>query len=50
MYRSEIPEKDKSYYFDISKAKQDFGWEPAYSYADILTDYDREVEAARFKF
>ena len=50
VYRSEIPEKDKSYYFDISKAKQDFGWEPAFSYADILRDYDREVEAARFKF
>jgi UDP-glucose 4-epimerase len=50
VYRSEIPEKDRSYYFDISKAKHDFGWEPAYGYADILRDYDREVEAARFKF
>jgi UDP-glucose 4-epimerase len=49
VYRPEIPEKDNSYYFDISKAKRDFGWEPAYSYADILRDYDREVQLGRFK-
>jgi len=50
VYRPEIPEKDKTYYFDISKAKRDFGWEPAYSYADIVRDYDREVQSGRFKW
>ena len=49
VYRPEIPEKNKSYYFDISKAKSDFGWQPVYSYADILRDYDQEVQLGRFK-
>ncbi len=49
VYRPELPEKSKSYYFDISKAKRELGWEPAYSYADILVDYDREVQSGRFK-
>jgi len=49
VYRPEIPEKSKSYYFDIGKAKSDFGWKPAYSYADVLRDYDQEVQLGRFK-
>ncbi len=49
VYRPEIPEKDKSYYFDISKAKREFGWQPAYGYADIVRDYDLEVQSGRFK-
>jgi UDP-glucose 4-epimerase len=49
IYQPEKPEKPKTYYFDISKAKQDFGWEPVYDYARILTDYDAEVQSGRFK-
>ena len=49
VYRPDLPEKSKSYYFDIGKAKRDFGWEPAYSYRDILVDYDSEVRSARFR-
>ena len=49
VYRPELPEKSKSYYFDIGKAKRDFGWEPAYTYKDILIDYDAEVQSGRFK-
>ena len=49
VYRPEKPEKPKSYYFDISKAKQDFGWKPVYDYAGTLTDYDAEVQSGRFK-
>jgi len=49
VYRPEIADKKKSYYFDISRAKQDFGWAPAYSYAQILADYDKEVQTGRFK-
>jgi UDP-glucose 4-epimerase len=50
VYRPEIPEKNKTYYFDISKAKRDLGWQPAYTYAEIVRDYDREVKAGRFKW
>jgi UDP-glucose 4-epimerase len=49
VYRPEIQDKKKSYYFDISKAKRELGWKPAYSYADILRDYDKEVQSGRFK-
>ncbi len=49
VYRPDLPEKSKSYYFDIGKAKRDFGWEPVYSYRDILVDYDAEVQSGRFK-
>ena len=49
VYRPELPEEPKSYVFDISKAKRDFGWEPVFDYASILVDYDAEVESGRFK-
>jgi UDP-glucose 4-epimerase len=49
IYKPEIPEKGRSYCFDISKAKRDFGWQPSYSYADVLRDFDREVQSGRFK-
>jgi UDP-glucose 4-epimerase len=49
VYRPEIAEKAKSYYFDIGKAKRDFGWQPAYDYASTLIDYDAEVRSGRFK-
>lgn len=49
VYRPEIPEKAKNYYFDISKAKRDLGWQPVFGFADILRDYDREVASGRFK-
>ncbi len=46
--RPELEDKKKSYYFDIAKARAELGWEPAYTYADILKDYDEEVTAGRF--
>ena len=49
VYRPEKPEKPKSYYFNVSKARQDFGWEPVYDYAGTLTDYDAEVQSGRFR-
>lgn len=49
VYRPEKVEKPRSYYFDISKAKRDFGWAPIYDYAQILTDYDAEVKSGWFK-
>jgi len=49
VYRPEMTDKKKSYYFDISKAEHEMGWKPAYSYADILRDYDQEVQSGRFR-
>lgn len=49
VYLPEKPEKAKSYYFDIGRAKREFGWEPVYDYASILTDYDAEVRSGRFR-
>jgi len=48
VHRPELEDKKKSYYFDISKASAELGWAPAFSYADILRDYDKEVTAGRF--
>ena len=49
LYLPEKPEKAKDYYFDISKAKRDFGWEPVYDYARVLADYHAEISSGRFK-
>jgi UDP-glucose 4-epimerase len=49
VYASDKEDKKKSYYFDISKAKREFGWEPKYTFADILRDYDKEIASGRFR-
>lgn len=49
VYAPHKEDKKKSYYFDISKAKREFGWEPEYTFADILRDYDMEVSSGRFR-
>jgi len=49
VYVPEKAEKPKTYYFDIAKAKREFGWEPLYDFARTLVDYNAEVEAGRFK-
>ena len=46
--RPELEDKKKSYYFDISKAKAELGWEPRYTLAEVLRDYDNEVASGRF--
>jgi nucleoside-diphosphate-sugar epimerase len=48
VHRPELEDKKKGYYFDISKAKVELGWEPTYSHRKILRDYDHEVAKGRF--
>ncbi len=48
-----VPEKKNSlrpFVYDISKAKQDFGWEPKRNFVDILKEYQEEERSARFDF
>jgi UDP-glucose 4-epimerase len=49
VYQPEKAEKAKDYFFDIGKAKREFGWEPIYDYERTLVDYDAEVQSGRFK-
>jgi UDP-glucose 4-epimerase len=54
--RSEIryqPEKLhylESYVYDIGKAREILGWQPKYSFEDMLWDYRKERESGRFAF
>jgi UDP-glucose 4-epimerase len=49
VYRPELAEKPETYYFNIDKARREFGWAPEYDYDRILKDYDMEVQSGRFK-
>jgi UDP-glucose 4-epimerase len=44
------PDKQNApqYIMDISKAKEELGYEPEYSYLDMLKDMKRERELARY--
>ena len=46
--RPEIPNSVDSFLYDISKAKQELGWEPKYSFKDMLLDYIKEGDAKKF--
>ena len=49
IYRPDIEEvRKRSYIFDISKAKRDFGYSPKYSYEEALIDYKKEMKRGRF--
>jgi UDP-glucose 4-epimerase len=48
-----VPEKPNSVdpcVYDISKAKRELGWEPKYSFVDILADYKKEMESGKWDF
>ena len=48
IYRPEIEEvRKRSYIFDISKAKRDFGYFPKDSYEEAIRDYKKEMESGR---
>jgi UDP-glucose 4-epimerase len=48
VYRPDRPSQ-ASYLYHISKAKRDLGYEPSYSYLDMLHDMRREMTGDRFK-
>jgi UDP-glucose 4-epimerase len=48
--RPEIANNIENYVYDIDKAKRVLGWEPKYSFEDMLRDYERELESQRFAF
>lgn len=47
------PEKQNSIdpcVYDISKAKKDLGWEPEFSFEDMLIDYRKEMDSGKWGF
>ncbi|MGZ4036566.1 MAG: NAD-dependent epimerase/dehydratase family protein, partial [Bacteroidia bacterium] len=50
VYRPEKPNSIDPCVYDISKAKRELGWEPKYSFADILKDYKKEMESGKWEF
>ena len=51
VYRPELPNHTPSYLFDMTKARQDFGFVPQYvSYEAMMRDYKQEEESGRWEF
>ena len=49
VYRPEKENNTPSFLFDMSKAKEDFGFVPKYkSYRDMMIDYKKELESGRW--
>ncbi len=49
VYRPDKPNNTPSFLFDMSKAKEDFGFVPRYtSYVDMMRDYKAELESGRW--
>ncbi|MEN6461785.1 MAG: NAD(P)-dependent oxidoreductase [Syntrophomonas sp.] len=50
VYKPDKPNSIEPYFYDISGAKLDLGWEPEYSFSEMIADYKRELEAERFLY
>jgi UDP-glucose 4-epimerase len=50
IFRPEKPNSIDPFLYDNSRAKRDFGWSPAYSFKDLLLDYQEEMESRRFDY
>lgn len=49
VYRPDKPNNTPSFLFDMSKAKEDFGFVPQYtSYLDMMRDYKTELESGKW--
>jgi UDP-glucose 4-epimerase len=49
-YRPEKANLIESYVYDIGKARKALGWEPKYSFDDMLRDYVKEQQSGRFAY
>lgn len=50
IYLPDIDNNIESYYYDISKAKNDLGWSPVYSFAEMIKDIKNEMKDNRFGY
>ncbi|MEN6349897.1 MAG: NAD(P)-dependent oxidoreductase [Syntrophomonas sp.] len=50
VYRPDKPNGIESYFYDISRAKNDFGWAPEYTFSEMIHDYKKELEAEKFRY
>jgi UDP-glucose 4-epimerase len=50
LYQPEKPHYLESYVYDVGKARDILGWQPKYSFEDMLRDYRKERESGRFSF
>jgi UDP-glucose 4-epimerase len=50
VYRPEKPNSVEACLYDISKAKRVLGWQPQYSFEDMLVDYKLEMERGKLNF
>jgi UDP-glucose 4-epimerase len=49
-YRPEKQNLIEPYVYDIAKAREAFGWQPKYSFQDMLIDYVKEMQSGRFAY
>lgn len=50
VFKPDKPNGIESYFYDISRAKNDLGWEPRYSFSEMIADYKKELEAEKFLY
>ena len=48
IFRPEKPNNIRPYVFDIRKAGRDFGYQPAFSFKEMMVDYLREQQSGRY--
>jgi len=49
-YQPDKPNLIETYVYDIGKARRELGWQPEYSFEEMLIDYRKEMESERFAF
>lgn len=49
-FQPEVENLIENYAYDIEKAKTVLGWEPKYTFEEMLIDYRTEMESRRFEF
>ncbi len=49
-YRPQTPLHFEPYVYDITKAREVLGWQPEYSFEDMLHDFRKERDGGRFSF